>query len=71
MMPLVFDREFFRRPVAWFIVAGSIAAAICLICNVVAYRHDHGRLTPWFFVGIGLLLASQLTAIAARRTDPQ
>jgi hypothetical protein len=67
MMSLVFDREYFRRPLNWLILAGLLVAAICLTYNVFAYSHGH-RQTLWFFVGIGLLLASQLTSIATRRT---
>jgi len=62
----VFHRAYFRKPVHWFIVAAMLGALACMTYNAVVVFRDHGRLSIWFLVGMGLLLASQLTSLATR-----
>jgi len=68
-MSLVSDREQLRRPVTWLILAGMIAALICLTHNAIVVFHDHGRPSGWITaVGFALPFSSQLAAAASRRT---
>ncbi len=71
MMSTMANREYLRRPVNWFIIAGALLAGIFIFYNLFAFSHNRHKLTMWFEVGIVLLVVSQLTAFATRRKNPK
>jgi len=65
------NRDYLRRPVNWFVLAGTLSASALLFYNLYAFGHNRHKLTVWFGVGMVLLVVSQLTSFATRRKNPR